>query len=95
MHTVLGLVLLEIEVEEIKGKTERGKEDFRLVPRKWIINKALGILGWLSGLAPPTAQDVILETRDGVPRWAPCMEPASPSACVSASFSLSLCVSNE
>ena len=25
---------------------------------------------------------------DRVPRWAPCMEPASPSACVSASLSL-------
>ena len=27
-----------------------------------------------------------LETRDGVPHWAPCMEPASPSVCVSASL---------
>ena len=52
--------------------------------------------GWLSGLAPPSAQGVILETWDRVPRRAPCMEPASPSACVSAilslSLSLSLCV---
>ena len=47
--------------------------------------------GGLSGLAPPSAQGVILETWNGVPCWAPCMEPASPSACVSAS--LSLCVS--
>ena len=38
--------------------------------------------GWLSGLALPAAQDVILETGDQVPRRAPCMEPASPSACV-------------
>ena len=44
-----------------------------------------------SGLAPPAAQDVTLETLDRVPRQAPCMEPASPSARVSAS--LSLCVS--
>ena len=42
---------------------------------------------WLSGLAPPSAQGVTLETRDRVPRQAPCMEPASPSACVSASLS--------
>ena len=28
--------------------------------------------------------------RDGVPRQAPCMEPASPSACVSASLSVCL-----
>ena len=47
---------------------------------------------WLSGLVPPLAQGVILETRDRAPRQAPCMEPASPSACVSASLSLSLSV---
>ena len=51
---------------------------------------------WLSGLAPPSAQGVILETRDRVPRQAPCMDPVSSSACVSASLSLSLsvCVSH-
>ena len=38
----------------------------------------------------PAAQGVILETRDRVPRQAPCMEPASPSACVSASLSVSM-----
>ena len=41
----------------------------------------------------PSAQGVILESRNQVSRRAPCMEPASPSACVSAS--LSLCVSHE
>ena len=40
--------------------------------------------GWLSGLVPPSVQGLILETQDQVPRRAPCMEPASPSACVSA-----------
>ena len=45
---------------------------------------------WRSGLVPPAAQGVILETLDRVPRRALCMEPASPSACVSASLSLSL-----
>ena len=49
--------------------------------------------GWLSGLVPPSAQGVILKTQDRVPCQAPCMEPASPSACVS--VSLSLCVSHE
>ena len=44
--------------------------------------------GWFSGLAPPSTQGMILETWNRVPRWAPCMEPASPSACVSASLSL-------
>ena len=45
---------------------------------------------WLSGLVPPSVQGVILETWDGVPRQAPCMEPASPSACVYASLCVSL-----
>ena len=39
----------------------------------------------------PSAQGMILESQDRVPYQAPCMEPASPSACVSASLSLSLC----
>ena len=50
----------------------------------------LGQPGWLSGLAPPSAQGVIQETQDRVPRQDACMEPASPSARVSASLFLSL-----
>ena len=50
---------------------------------------------WLSSLVPPSAQGLILETWDGVLHWAPCMEPASLSACVSASLSLSLSVSHK
>ena len=46
--------------------------------------------GWLSGSEAPSAQGMILETRDRVPRRGPWMEPASPSACVSASLPLSL-----
>ena len=58
--------------------------------------KALNVLvrgqpGWLSGLVLLSAQAVILETQDQVPLRAPYMEPASPSACVSASLS-SLCI---
>ena len=49
-----------------------------------------GQLLWRSGLAPPAAQGVILETLDRVPRPAPRVGPASPSACVSASLSLCL-----
>ena len=49
---------------------------------------------WFSGLAPPSAQGVILETWDRVARRAPCMEPASLSAlCLCLSLSLSLSVS--
>ena len=54
--------------------------------------KKTGQAQWLSGLALPSAQGVILEIWDRVPSQAPCMEPASPSACVSASHSLSLSV---
>ena len=50
----------------------------------------LGHPGWLSGLAPPSAQGTILEALDRVPHQAPCMKPTSPSACVSASLSVSL-----
>ena len=43
----------------------------------------------------PLAQGAILESQDRVPHRAPSMEPASPSACVSASLSLSLYVYNK
>ena len=44
------------------------------------IKTLIGQPWWLSGLAPPSAQGVILESWDRVPRRAPCMEPASTSA---------------
>ena len=50
-----------------------------------------GLLGGSAVERLPSAQGVILETQDRVPHQAPCMEPASPSACVSAY----LCVSHE
>ena len=50
----------------------------------------LGQPGWLSGLAQPSAQGLILGSQDRVLRRAPYVEPASPSACVSASLSLSV-----
>ena len=43
----------------------------------------------------PLAQDMIPETRDQVPHRASCMEPASPSACVCASLSLSVSLMNQ
>ena len=46
----------------------------------------LGHPRWLSCLALPSAQVMILETRDRVPCRAPCMEPASPSASLSLSW---------
>ena len=67
------------------------------IPRSWEVslyfqkqkNLRRGIPGWPSGLA----QGTILESWDRIPLQAPCMEPASPSSCVSASLSLSLCLS--
>ena len=56
-----------------------------------IIMACCGQLGWLSGLALPSAQGVTMGTRDRVPRPAPCMRPASPSARVSPS--LCVCMS--
>ena len=56
----------------------------------WTIMMLKGIPGWLSGFAPAFRQG-----RDpGVPHGAICMEPASPSAFVSASLSLSLSLSD-
>ena len=55
------------------------------------IGTASGRLGGSAVEGLPSAQGVMLETRDRVPRQAPCVEPASPSACVSASLS-PLCV---
>ena len=55
-------------------------------------NLIVGYLGSLGGSMVerlPLAQGMILESWDRVPHRAPCMEPASPSACVSASLSLS------
>ena len=56
-----------------------------------LIKNSIGQPGGRSGLEPPSARGVTLGTWDRVPRRAPCVEPASPSARVSAF--LSLCVS--
>ena len=48
----------------------------------------LGILGGSVVEHLPSAQGVILDPQDHVPHQAPCMDPASPPACVSAFLSL-------
>ena len=50
----------------------------------------MGCLGGSVVERLPSAQVVILGYWDQVPYWAPQREPASPSACVSASLSVSL-----
>ena len=51
-------------------------------------SEAMGCLGGSVVEHLPLAQGVISESWDRVPRGASCMEPASPSACVSASLSV-------
>ena len=52
--------------------------------------RSMGHLGGSGVERLPLAQVMILGTWDRVPCQASCMEPASPSACVSASLSVSL-----
>ena len=66
-----------------------GKHDLSISSDRELKNIDLGQARWLSGLAPPSAQGRILGSWDRDPHWAPGMEPAFPSACVSASLSLS------
>ena len=62
-----------------------------------LLEVCTGQPGWLSGLEPLSAQGVILETRDRVPRRAPgawsLLLPLPVSLPLSLSLSLSLCVS--
>ena len=71
---------------------EREKERENTQVLVCLLRRAL-ILGHLGGSVAerlPLAQGVILGSRDQGPHWAPHKEPASPSACVSASVFLSL-----
>ena len=52
----------------------------------------MGCLGGSVVGCLPSAQGVILEFWDPAPHQAPCIEPASPSACFSA---LPLCLMNK
>ena len=58
-------------------------------------NLFMGQPRWLSGLVLPSAQGMIPEFQDQVPHWAPCVEPASPSAYVSDSLSVSVSLMNK
>ena len=56
---------------------------FQVSTTKVVKNKCRGQVGGSAVERLPLAQGVILETWDRVLRRAPCVEPASPSACVS------------
>ena len=62
-------------------------------PKFHFERKDNGTPGWLSGWASAFGSERDPGAQDRVPRRAPCMEPASPYACVSDSLSLSLFVS--
>ena len=76
--------MIKVEIEGIhKGPTLEGA----------VVKLHQTIEGHLGGSEVehlPLAQGVIPGSWDGVPHWAPSREPASPSACVSASLSGSL-----
>ena len=55
----------------------------------YLIQSNTGLLGGSVVERLPSAQGVILETRDQVPHWVPWMEAALLSASVSASLSVS------
>ena len=75
----MGLIL----TPEIKGQMLYQWNQPVAPPLRFIY---LGQPWWCSSLAPPAARGVILGTWDRVLHWGSCMEPASPSACVSASL---------
>ena len=69
---------------------------FTQYTKYYLIQKRLdvGRPRWLSGLAPPSAQGLILETQDRVPHLAPAWSLLLPLP-VSLPLSLPLCVSHE
>ena len=74
------------------GKTSQEEELVQeLQGRRCLECSMIGSLGGSMVWRPPSTQGIILGTGDQVPHQAPCMEPASLYACVSAS----LCVSHE
>ena len=78
-----------VEGQEVEHENENAGQTDLAIKKK----KIRGSLGGSAVWRLPLAQGAILESRDQVPHRAPGMEPASPSACVSAS--LSLCVSRD
>ena len=74
--------------EKLEGVAGRGREAFFGNQLMNIVKIDLsGCLGGSVVERLPSAQGVILDSQDRVPHRAPCMKPASPSACVSASLS--------
>ena len=75
---VTGKILLTLAHREIEGINWDDNFDVKY--------KLQGHLGGSVVERLPSAQGVISQFRDRVLHRAPCMEPASPSACVSASL---------
>ena len=78
-------------IESWKIQTKATCGIFYKIPGKEVFKTVKIRSAWVAQqLALPSSQGVILETLDRVPRQALSMEPASPSACVCLSLSLSL-----
>ena len=79
----------------MRGEAAGGKDEQDLFPPTWEpshqIKKKQGRPGGSAVERLPPAQGVTPESWDRVLRQVPCMEPASPSACLF----LSVCVSHE
>ena len=85
----LSLVLLQREI--VPGRNPEMQEDTKSNEQGVNRNEFYQATQVAKRFSTTSAQGVILETRDQVGHQAPCMEPASPSACVSASRSCSVC----
>uniref|UniRef100_A0A8C0KXL2 NAC-A/B domain-containing protein n=1 Tax=Canis lupus dingo TaxID=286419 RepID=A0A8C0KXL2_CANLU len=81
---------LQFSLKKLGVNNISGIEEVSVKFYFFIKQDVMGSPGWLSSLAPPSAQGVILESQDLVPRQAPCMEPAFPSVSLPLSLSLSL-----
>ena len=75
------VVLTKFHFSLVGGEKNKSQDKYRCI---------LGRLGGSVVKHLPLAQGLILESRDQVPHWAPCIEPASSSAYISASCSLSV-----
>ena len=85
--TEVFLFMLYFSQQEFKVSQNQTCQIFSPTASGLSVRNRIGQPRWLSSLALPSAQGLILKTRDRVPGRAPCMEPVSLPLCV--------CVSHE
>ena len=74
----------------IESSSKKPKETIITPWREKCFKRGQGQPGWLSSLVPPSAQGLILETRNRVPRPAPCRACFSLCLCLCLFLSVSL-----